>query len=110
MKLLLVIVGLLSVLLFYPSLNEDATGGCGALEVRSFRLLAEDRGEDPAALAIIRPLLGVGSGEYAKEIVKSEYSSVPSGVGCAVMYWHSMIDPRGYTQELATRLEKLFNA
>ena len=109
MKLLIAIVGLTAVLLMYPSFNEDTQSGCGALEVRSLRLLAQSSGEDPAALAIIRPLLGVGSGEYAKEIVKSEYSSVPSGMGCSVMYWHSMIDPGGYTEKLAVRLQKLFN-
>ena len=109
MPTIIVIALLAGLLFFYPALNEDASGVCGAVEVRSVRLLAEISGEDPTAFTFLSPLLGIGTGEYAKQIAKSEYSALPPVAGCAVMYWYSMIDRIGYMRRIANKLERILN-
>ena len=78
------------------------------LEVRSTRLLVRAVDQDTATLAFLKPMLGVGSGEYAKELVKSEYDALPSSMGCTLMYWQSMLNESGYTKKLIRRLKKIF--
>ena len=109
MPTILGILALAGLLFFYPALSEDTSDVCGAVETRSVRLLAELSGEDPTTFAILGPLFGLGGGEYAKQIAKSEYSVLPPLAGCTVMYWYSVVDRVGYVQKIAIKLNHMLN-
>ena len=106
MKILIFAAILLGALYVAPSFNEKASDVCDAMEKRSLRLLEKIEVDDPKVVAKVQPLMADGKGEYARKIVAAKYSGVGDGVGCTLMYWHSMLDYEGYAHDLYQTLAK----
>src|ERR1700683_1625700 len=93
MRILLVLlsVTLLAIFFAYPPLMEESDGECSALDQRYDDLASRDG----AGLLTVTPLYGSSSSSPSgRSFVKDRYPLLPAAMGCAVVYWKSMLDRR----------------
>ena len=91
------------VLTLYPTVNEDASGVCHALEKRVVAGLATNMGAGRSDAATSRAVLGalvtgLSEGAIAARVVKREYPNLPPLIGCTAVYWRVVFDPSAITR------------
>jgi hypothetical protein len=95
---LLIIVCALGLFFGYPLANEDSGGECDALERVTVRIaLSADNQKPPAEIVMFGQLFqGLSRGQTARVAVKNKYPNVPVSVGCTMLYWRAIVDPKGF--------------
>jgi hypothetical protein len=83
-----------------PLVSESAGTTCNALEKRFIAVSFPARGTsnpDPDLAALGRAFLGglqnFSKGSFATEYALREYPNLPSGIGCVVLYWRTVVSP-----------------
>jgi hypothetical protein len=96
MKTLLVLVILGASGLFGPSLLENTSNSCNALEKRLIALasVASQYPQDAVAGAFVLSMLqGASNGRFAETLMTRRFPQLPSGISCAMGYWESILNP-----------------
>lgn len=75
----------------YPSMNEDVSSNCQAVETKLLEL---------SSIPMGKLLTGLSQGEFGKAIAKSQFPELPPQIGCTVAYWEIWIKREKYRKAL----------
>ena len=105
MKSLLVLAMIGAAVFFgYPLMNEDTSSECDALERATVRLafMSDDTIPQSPQQFLGQFFQGFSKGQFASLAVRNEYPNVPVSVGCAMLYWRTTVDPKGFREGAGT--------
>jgi hypothetical protein len=83
MKILILALLVLAGGYLYPSLNEDTSSNCQAVESRLLTY---------TEIPLLRKLSGLSQGEVGKELAKQKFPDLPPQAACAAVYWDLLIN------------------
>lgn len=75
----------------YPSMNEDVSSNCQAVETKFLAL---------SDILMGKLLTNLSQGEFGKAIAKNQFPDLPPQVGCTVAYWDIWLKKDKYQQTL----------
>lgn len=91
MKFLAILFLLLIAGYAYPSLNEDVSSNCQAVETKLLAL---------SDIPMGKVLTSLSHGEFGKAIAKNQFPDLPPQIGCTVAYWDIWLKKEKYRQTL----------